>query len=307
MDDRKKAYAAATVYAIIMALSFMFVKLTLTIASPLDTLAHRFTIAWIAAAVLWKFKKEPIHISKKDLGRIALLALFYPTLFFSLQVFGLVYTSSSMAGIIQATVPVHTLIFAGIFLKETATLIQKIAISLSVLGVIYIIVMSGTETESISLLGISLLLLSALSSSLYQVTARKLTQHYSLFTLTYVITLFGFIVFNGMALTDHVIKGTVEQFFEPFRHLHFVAAVLYLGLLSSLGTSYLSNYALAKLPAFQMSVFGNLSTVLAILAGIFFLHEPFFFYHGIGAALIILGVVSVNYFKEKTITRRKSA
>jgi len=64
-------------------------------------------------------------------------------------------------------------------------------------------------------------------------------------------------------------------------------------------TSYLSTYALSILPAFQMSVFGNLTTVITIGAGIIFLNESFYFYHIIGTVLIVLGVIGVNYFRGK--------
>lgn len=301
MMDKKKAYFAATMYALIIGLSFMFVKLTLTVATPLDTLAHRFSIAWIAATVILLFKRDSIKITKKDVLIIALLAIFYPTFFFAFQVFGLVYTTSSEAGIIQAIIPIFTLIFARILLKEKSTVAQKIAISLSVLGVMYIIFMNGVGDKNTNLLGSSLLLFSALSSSLYQVFSRKLTQIYSLFSITYIITLFGFIVFNGIALTNHLINGTVYQFIQPLKHLDFVLAILYLGILSSLGTSYLSNYSLSILPASQVSVFGNLATLITILAGIIFLHESFHYYHAIGTCLIVIGIIGANYFeKQKT-------
>lgn len=299
--NKGKAYSAAISYAIIIGLSFMFVKLTLTVATPLDILAHRFTIAVVVATIILLFKKESIKISKRDLGVISLLAIFYPTLFFGFQVFGLAHTTSSEAGIIQATVPAFTLIFASIVIKEISTHAQKIFICLSVLGVIYMMFMSGGGGDHTSLLGGSLILLSALSTSLYQVLARKLTQQFSLFTITYVITVFGFIAFNGLALTNHLLNGTVRQFVQPFWHLDFVLAILYLSILSSLGTSYLANYALSKLQAAQMSVFNNLATLITILAGIFFLQESFHYYHAIGTCLIIAGIVGVNYLGKGSV------
>ncbi|CRK81198.1 DMT family transporter [Neobacillus massiliamazoniensis] len=300
MIERKKAYIAAIVYAFIIGLSFMFVKVALTVATPLDTLAYRFTIAWIAATVLWMVKRESIKVTKKDVLRIALLAILYPTLFFAFQVFGLVDTSSSEAGIIQATVPIFTLIFASIFLKETSTLGQKITIGLSVLGVMYIMFMDGVGDKNTSILGSGLIILSALTASLYNVFARKLTQRYSLFTITYIMSLFGFIAFNGLALTNHLLNGTVHQFMLPFGHLDFVFAILYLGVLSSLCTSYLSNYALSKIEASKMSVFSNFATLITILAGVIFLKEEFHLYHLVGAIFIIIGVIGTNYFGVRT-------
>jgi drug/metabolite transporter (DMT)-like permease len=227
---------------------------------------------------------------------IALLAIFYPILFFGFQVFGLVYTSSSEAGVIQATVPIFTLVLASLLFKERSTTAQKISISLSVLGVMYMMYMSGAGNKNTSLLGVGLILLSTISTSLYQVFARKFTQLYSLFTITYLLTLFGFLVFNGLALTKHLMNGTISQFVQPFGHLDFVLAILFLGVLSTLVTSYLSNYALSILPAFQMSVFGNFTTVITILAGVIFLKEEIYLYQLAGAVVIIIGVVGTNYF-----------
>ncbi|MET1193958.1 DMT family transporter, partial [Bacillus licheniformis] len=229
----------------------------------------------------------------------ALLAILYPTLFFAFQVFGLVNVSSSQAGVIQATIPIFTLIFASIFLKETSTSGQKIAIIFSVVGVIYIMYMNDIENKNTSLLGSGLILISALVSSLYNVCARNLTQRYSLFTITYIMTLFGFITFNGLALTNHLMNNTIHQFMEPFVHLDFVIAIAYLGLLSSLVTSYLSNYALSKIEASKMSVFSNFATLITNLAGVIYLKEQFHLYHLVGSIIIITGVIGTNYFGTK--------
>ncbi|MEG6584259.1 DMT family transporter [Dendrosporobacter sp. 1207_IL3150] len=298
MVEKRKAYIAATLYAMIVGLSFMFVKMALTIATPFDALAHRFTIAWIAASVLLLFKKETINLPTKDIIKIACLAILYPTLFFAFQVFGLVHTSSSEAGIVHASVPIFTLVLASLILREKTTYGQKIAVMLSVLGIIYILYMNGIGDKSISLLGNGLVLLSAVSAALYNVFARNLTKCYSLLTITYIMTLFGLITFNGLAIISHMLNGTINLFMQPFTHLNFVIAMLYLGILSSLGTSYLSNYALSQLQASQMSVFSNLATLITVLAGIVILNEPFHYYHAIGACVIIAGIVGVNYLRD---------
>ncbi|SMF69551.1 Permease of the drug/metabolite transporter (DMT) superfamily [Paenibacillus uliginis N3/975] len=305
MAENNKAYIAAIVYAFIIGLSFMFVKVTLTVASPMDTLAHRFTIALIGATIFIGISKNKLRIDWRVLLRIFPLALLYPIAFFALQVFGLVRTSSSEAGIIQATVPIFTLVFARIILKEKATRGQLVFISLSVMGVIYLLFMNGVGAQITNLIGSGLILLSAVAAALYNVFARKLTQQYSLMTLTYSMTLFGFLVFNTMAIGNHVMKGTTKQFFQPFMHIDFVLAILFLGVLSSLVTSYLSNYVLSKIEATKMSVFSNFATLITILAGVIFLKEEFYLYHLAGAVVIIIGVVGTNYFGRGSKHREK--
>lgn len=296
MTEMKKAYIAAVIYAFIIGLSFMFVKMTLTVANPLDTLAHRFTIAWISASIFVLINKSKLKINWKDIFQILPLALLYPVVFFALQVFGLARTTSTEAGIIQAAVPIFTLVFANVILKEKNTRRQLVFVSLSVFGVIYMLIMNGVGAEMTNLIGSGFILLSAVAAALYNVFARKLTQQYSLLTLTYVMTLFGFLIFNIMAIGEHVINGTTKQFFQPFMHIDFVVSILYLGILSSLVTSYLSNYALSKIAASKMSVFSNFATLITILAGVLFLQEEFHLYHLVGAIVIIMGVVGTNYF-----------
>jgi drug/metabolite transporter (DMT)-like permease len=303
MSEKRKAYIAAISYAFIIGLSFMFVKVTLTVASPIDTLAHRFTFAFIGIVILMVFTKNKLTIKKYDLLKILPLAILYPIVFFTFQVLGLARISSSEAGIIQATIPIFTLALAGLLLKEKATRGQLAFISLSVLGVIYMLIMNGANATTGNVIGSGFILLSALAASLYNVFARRLTKQYSLLTLTYVMTLCGFVIFNGMALGNHLVNGTINEFFQPLTHVDFVIAILYLGLLSSLGTSYLSNYALSKLEASQMSVFSNFATLITILAGVLVLQEVFHLYHFIGGILIIIGVIGTNYFGHRKVVQ----
>ncbi|WP_025113631.1 DMT family transporter [Lysinibacillus fusiformis] len=304
MSKKRKAYIAAISYAFIIGLSFLFVKVTLTVASPVDTLAHRFTVAFIGIVILLVFTKNKLTIKKQDLLKILPLAILYPIAFFTFQVLGLARISSSEAGIIQATIPIFTLALAGLLLKEKATRGQFVAISFSVLGVMYMLMMNGANATSGNFIGSGFILLSAIAASIYNVFARKLTKQYSLLTLTYVMTLCGFVIFNGIAVGDHMLKGTIHDFFQPFLHIDFIIAILYLGLLSSLGTSYLSNYALSILEASKMSVFSNLATLITILAGILFLHESFRTYHLIGGVMIVMGVIGTNYFGMKRVAKK---
>ena len=305
MSKKRKAYIAAISYAMIIGLSFLFVKVTLTVTSPMDTLAHRFSVAFIGIVIVLVFTKNKLTIKKHDLLKILPLAILYPIVFFTFQVLGLARISSSEAGIIQATIPIFTLALAGLLLKEKATRGQLIAIAFSVLGVMYMLMMNGANATTGNVIGSGFVLLSAIAASIYNVFARRLTKQYSLLTLTYVMTLCGFVIFNGIAIGDHMMKGTIHEFFKPFLHVDFIIAILYLGLLSSLGTSYLSNYALSILEASKMSVFSNLATLITIFAGVLFLHESFQTYHLIGGVMIVMGVIGTNYFGMKRVEKNK--
>ncbi|MGR3778466.1 DMT family transporter [Bacillus paramycoides] len=305
MKNTTKAYISALLYSFIIGFSFMFVKLALTITNPLDTLAHRFTVAFIAASIPVIFGFVKLNISFKNILALLPLAIFYPALFFAFQAFGLVYTSSSEAGIIQAAIPIFTMILASYFLKEYTNIWQKTSVLISVIGVIYIFIMNGIVAHKTSFIGVILILLSALSSACYNVLARKMTKKFKLMDLTYTMTALGFISFNSIAIVDHLNKGTIIIYFKPFTNGTFLISILYLGLLSSLLTALLLNYSLSYIEAAKISVFSNLSTLITIIAGVVFLHEQIAYYHIIGTIMIIIGVIGTNFLGKKGILARK--
>lgn len=81
MENKTKAYSAALLYVFIIGFSFMFVKLTLTVTTPLDTLAHRFTIAFLIATIPVIFGFVKLNISFNNILTLLPLAIFYPALF----------------------------------------------------------------------------------------------------------------------------------------------------------------------------------------------------------------------------------
>ncbi len=292
--ENKRIYGAALIYAFVIGHSSLFVKVALQWEDPLTVLAHRFTLSALVLGLLVASGRVRLKIKKEDVVKILPLALVYPILFFGLQTMGLVTVSSAEAGIVQAFTPMFTMILAELFLKEKATVRQNLFLSLSVAGAVYIFISKGISVESTNAAGIGLIVLSALSSACYNVLARKRTREYRGIDLTAIMIFSGFIVFNGISIGDRILRGTVAGYFTAFREPAFVCAIGYLGILSTLGTAYLSTRILAHLEAFKMSVFGNLSTLIAIVAGMVFLKESLETYHLIGSIAIAVGVLGTN-------------
>ena len=290
------AYTASIGNTFITGLSFMFSKIGLGYSTPWDLLAYRFTASFAAIMIPVAFKWIRFDFTAERIRKILPLALFYPLSFFAFQTFGLQYLTSSEASIILASMPVFTLILASYFLKEETSLLQKLSILLSVAGVIYITLNKGASIDFTNIKGIALILLSALSFSVYSILVKKLTRNFTILEMSYVMIVISFVFFNAMSLGRHAIMGTAGSFFAPLSKPGFIIAFVYLGVLSSLITSLLTNYALSKIEASKMCVFTNLSTVISIIAGVVFLKENIYFYHLIGSLMIISGVVGTNCF-----------
>lgn len=300
MNEKTKAYLAALSFSTIIGFSFLFTKVALGFASPLTNLAHRYTVAAIVLFILQQSKLIQVKLSKEDILSILPMSLFYPLLFFMFQSFALQYISSSEAGILQALVPIITLILASVFLKEKTTFIKKFFLCLSVAGVIYIFLSKGANLGvETGILGFMLMLGSVFSNAINNILSKYKGGQYRAIDLTVVVILVGFLVFNSLSLVTHFLSGNLMSYFEPLGHLSYLISILYLGILASIVTASLSIYAIVRLGASTVSVFGNLGTVLTIVAGAVFLHEPIYAYHIIGASLIIGGILGMNVINSK--------
>ncbi|MFD1910261.1 DMT family transporter [Paenibacillus rhizoplanae] len=183
----KLAYSFAVLNAVIIGFSFLFTKVALVHAGPLDTLTFRFAASFAVMSVPVALGWVKVSYRGKPIGRALLLAAMYPLGFFTLQVFGLQRATSAEGGILYSFTPVVTMIIAAIVLKEKTTLLQKLCIFLSVFGVVFIFVMKGSGIQLSNMTGIVLLFMTCLAFAGYSVLARSLSSHFSPAELSYLM------------------------------------------------------------------------------------------------------------------------
>ncbi|WP_294081370.1 DMT family transporter [Proteiniphilum sp. UBA5384] len=295
------AYAGLTLMTVIIGFSFIFVKIALRHASTTDLLAHRFTAATVGLLCFYLFRQKGWpELGGKKMLPLLVTSLFYPLLMFSMQTVGLQFTTASEAGILSATTPIFTIILAALFLKERSSFWQIIFVLLSVGGIAYIMYKNGLgEISSETLKGDFFILLSVVSMAIYFVLGRKVTQQFDAMDITFFMTVVACVVFNLLAVTDHLNSGTLPLYFDAFKNIDFLWTILYLGVLSSFLTSFLTNNALKVIPASQVSIFNNFSPVIAVFAGVLFLNETLHLYHIIGGIMVLVGIIGVNLLKKK--------
>ncbi|MFS0647020.1 DMT family transporter [Siminovitchia sp. 179-K 8D1 HS] len=296
---------SAVLNAVIIGFSFLFTKIALDYAQPLDTLMYRFAVSFAAISIpslfgKWKkFQRDPLNskldFTGKPLYKTLFLAALYPISFFSFQTFGLERATSAEGGILFAFIPVMTLILASLFLKEATTIWQKLSIFLSGFGVVFIFISQGAGIDIDNMTGILLLLFSCFAVAGYNVLARSLLKIYRPIEISYLLSGIGFSVFVSISLMNHISEGTLNLLLMPLTNGLFIISIGYLGVLSSLVTSLLTNYALSKIEASRISVFSNLSTVVSIIAGALLLDERITVYHLFGSVLIIGGVLGTYH------------
>lgn len=279
-------YLLLLCHAIIVGLSYIFVKLSMQYASTFDVLALRFTFAFLSVLFYNHLTKAEIRFSKQDLLRLLPLGLLYPLLFFILQIFGLQYASAMQTGLLTSVAPVITLFFAHFLIHEPIVLKQVLGVLVAVLGVILLQWMNLRQSETGEFIGFILVFSSVFVMSLNIVLTRSYTKSYSWQKITTFILALSFLVFNGIALTQHMIDGEWLSFFRPLTNLNYLFVLSFLGILSSFGTALISAYALSRMASVPVAVFSSFSPLVTIISSVMILGESFYWYHFLGAVLI---------------------
>jgi len=273
----------------IFGLSFLFTKVAIeSFDDVFHLLGLRFLLAVLGLTVMIFMGMIKVNLKGKSLKALLLVSLFQPILYFTFETFGIKYSSSSQAGVMIAFIPIVVTLFAVVFLKEKTNKFQLGFVILSVVGVL--IMNSDVSFTLDSLKGTLFLLGAVLSAAFYQVLSRHASKEYSSLEITYVMMCVGAIFFNIIGLFNASQAGTVTDYLKPLMSLKLIGPLLYLGILSSVFAFFLINYVLSHVPASKASVLANLTTIIAIVAGVLFLDESFNLIKILGSLLILIGV-----------------
>ena len=276
---------------IIWGFSFMLTKVGLSVASdPTVMLAHRFLISTLVMGMILLFGKTKISFKNKDWKPIALLLILQVS-YYLLETYGVLYTNSTISGLVLAVVPVVTIGTGILFLKEYPTRRQALFCIMPVAGVI-IMTISGSDLGVITPIGIVFLLLTLLASAFFKTVNRRAAQQFSPFERTFMVLSVSAIFFTIMGMQK--ISWNVNTFVAPLMEAKYLISVLSLSLLCSIGANMLVNFATTHMSVFKVASFGALSTLCSTVAGILFLHEPVSVPLLIGAALILVGIRQVS-------------
>ncbi len=285
-----KPYLAAFISSCLFGLSFTFSRSALQHVAPMQMLAFRF---WLAAGLMHILRAAgvlKVNLRAKNLCPLLILGLIQPVLYFIFETIGIALTSASEASIVVALIPVFSVIFAVILLKERPRWIQLVFAAVSMCGVLLIAALEASGEASGNLVGLLILLGAPICAACFTVLSRYLSGRFTAAERTFVMMNLSAVAFTALAVVEQADRGSLGALFTPLTQPAVWTAVLYLGACSSVGAFFLVNYALSQLEASHMSVFNNLTTLIAVAAAVLVLKEPLHWYHVVGGALIILGV-----------------
>ncbi len=296
-----RAILVCILTSFLFGLSFIFIRMCVTEVSVFSMLSWRHIVAIIAMTVCIKIGLLDVHLKGKDLKPLLFLSFFQPVMYYIFESIGVKLTTASESGIIVASIPIVTMIFSAIFLKDKPTKIQAVCIVITVAGAVIAAGVGGIQASS-SVLGYICLMLAVFCDGVFSITTQKI-QGFTSAEKTYVMCCCGTVVFTLCALIENMINGTIKQFITlPFTDSGFLICLLYLALGCNILAFLCMNYSISIIGATRRSAFAGLSTVITIVASVIILNESVSSLQIIAAVLILSGVTGANFAGRKKIS-----
>jgi len=293
-QNRRKGYGALSMTAAIFGLSFLFTKNALDHLEIFPLLGFRFLTAALFLTGLRWLRILRIRVPREHLGKILLVALFQPILYFTFETIGVSLTTSSQSSVMISLIPVAVLIFSHFMLGERLLPAQMAAAGISMAGVLIIVAVGARDGGQGHLMGVLALLLAVAAGGLFNPMSRRISPVASPLTITYVMMWAGALVFTAAGLIQAGLAGNLGSYLEPLGITRVRLELGYLGILSSGVAFFLFNYGLARVEASRSAIFLNLVPVVSIWAGVVFRNESFSGLQVLGALLILTGIFALD-------------
>lgn len=287
---RKYFFIFLALPIVFWALAFPFIKIGLEELSPINlTIIRLFIVCVIFLAILLMFPKAFSPLQKKDIIPIFLLGFFGVVIYHLGLNYGETQISASAASLIIATIPIFTVLFAAILLKEKITKKIAFGIPISLIGVV-IISFTGDVEDVFHITYISgalAVLVSALVAAGYTIAGKKLLQRYSALSLTVYAMLLGSLGLLPL-LSPVLIQETTAMSLRGW------GAVMFLAIFPTVVGYVLWFVALEIKTASELSVFLYFIPVLSTIISVLFFNEQITGFFLLGGVLVILGLIIIN-------------
>jgi drug/metabolite transporter (DMT)-like permease len=277
-------------------MSFVWTSILLKYYQPITIIFIRLIISsfflFSVSLIFNKWEK----VRRSDFILFFFSALFNPFFYFLGENYGLKYSSSTIASVIIATIPVFTPVIAYLFFRERLTLLNIAGLFLSFGGVILMLI---TKNFSITVdkRGIIFLSEAVISALIYSVLVRKLTFRYRPLTIIKYQNLIGVFLFLPVFL---VFEGHSTTFVMP--NAEVISSFLFLSILASSLSFVFYTKSIQILGISKANIFSNLIPVFTAIFSFFILAEQFTLQKIGGMLLVITGVyISEMNFRKRTV------
>jgi len=298
LKQKTTAHLALLFTNIFFAINYTAVKYLINheLIKPFGLNLIRVGVSSILLWILFIFKKERSVIHKKDLGRFFLCAMTGIAINQLLFIKGLSLTYSIHASLLMLTTPILITIIAAWILKERLNLYKILGLVLGITGAVVLISSRGnTGNGSQVLKGDILIIMNAISYTIYFILVKPLMKEYDSITVIRMIFSMGFFM---------ILPFCWKEFTEiPWPAYNPVSYLLLASIVIG-GTflAYIFNvYGIKILGASMAGTYIYSQPVFAAAIAIFFLGEELAFYKVVAAIFIFAGVYLANKTKSNHV------
>ena len=246
-----------------------------------------FALPFYLLIAFWNKPLHPNEIRKKDYLWILFFGFIGYYLASLFDFMGLQYLKAGLERIILFIYPTMVVLLAWFFFKKRITKVQALAILITYIGVLITFWDEVAVNDASTVLGATLIFLSALTYASYLVGSGWL------------IPKFGVVQFTSYAMIVSTLCVMLHYLAVKGFHLSSYPTDVYLlglamAIFSTLVPSFLVSAAIGRLGASTFSVFGSLGPVSTIVLAYFFLDERISLLQVFGMIVVIGGVSLVS-------------
>lgn len=264
--------------------------LSRAIHSEIPPLALSFWRWVIALLLITPFIIKPLKqqwpLIRAQYSRVIALAITGISGFNSLVYLGTQYTSATNALLINAFIPVLTVLLGTFFLREHLSRIQLSGIAISVAGVM--IILSRGDWQIVAQLSFNrgdlFIFIAAICWAVYTLLMKDLDSRINRITFLGVIIFIGLFGILPFYLWEWM-QSPALLLSQPV-----IASFIYVGIFPSILAVWFYNYGVDKVGPARASLFIHLMPVFGTLLSTFFLQETFYLYHLLGISAIFTGL-----------------
>lgn len=283
--EKKRASLAASAVAVFWGLSFIGSKKALSAGMQTFSLvAVRFLVTAIALVPIARARGEKLRLRLRDLLPMTVTALTGITLYYYLELNGLMFTSASVASLIIATIPVFSL-FAGVILYRKKPPARTWAGVVMSLAGVYLLAFTDAGENTVT--GCLCLFGACVSWVIYLEVTDRLLKRYSSLAVTFWQSVLGLITSAPFAFAEDVRWAEI-----PLDA--WLWACVFLGLVCSALGFILNNYSISVLSPQMNAVFLNLSPAATVAGEMIVFGESVAPMQLLGGAVILASLYVIS-------------
>ena len=273
---------------IIWSSSFLWIKVAIEEMGPMTLVAYRVLLGLLFGIAVILIQREKMPRTLKAWTPLLVLGLTNVAIPFFLISWGEKTIDSGVASILDATVPLFTIVVAHFLLHDDKMTVQKVAGLLIGFAGVVVLMSKDIGDSAGSLLGQGAVILASAFYAGSSIYARKFTEDTS-----------GIFRSMGPLVSATAVMWLASFFFESPVHVPDQSiiwiALLWLGILGSGVAFVMLFYLIHEIGPTRTTMVTYLFPLGGVTLGVIFLHETLTWEIVVGAALILASLVVANW------------